>query len=619
MFRLQRFGLLVGIATLVLWAFCFSTSLVFADGPLPFSEDFEHFDGSGFAPDPEDGQLDSDIWIVTGLSEGDLDFGDEDKTGDYARGTSDGGVTTGGVYAFTFNVSDAITNTILGIQPTEPDWTPGTFDLRIKNTTAMIITELDVSYSIWVLNNEGRANSLNFSYSPDNSDYTEVVALDYTSPITADTPSTWESITRTTTITGIVIPQDSHFYLRWEGDDVGGSGSRDEMGIDDVQVTGSGISLFKTVTPTTDVDYHGAITYTVVVSNSAAISDTNALLTDTLPTNVTFGSWIEQPSGASESEDELTWSGTLTNNTAITLSFTAVHTGDYKDVVANTAEYSGSVVISDTATFTVTSGDPDISISKTAEPIAGVAYHGEVTYTVSLFNSGPSDDENILFTDTLPAEVDFAHWVISPTDTLLNENGDKTEITWAGVVTAGEHVTFTFVVNHDGDYGDSVTNTAEFSGTVNVGSDKASFTVVAPDLTVGKTVAHQEDVQPGDFVTYTVVIRNDGDATARGVVVTDTLPPEVDFGAWVFQGSAELPAPADDEIVWGPWDITVSQVITYTFTAQVKTGSLYYNIPVTNTAEFDSINAGGGSSNDAVFNTGLHHIYLPLVARNYGQ
>jgi len=79
-----------------------------------------------------------------------------------------------------------------------------------------------------------------------------------------------------------------------------------------------------------------------VPENSGSLSDTSALLTDTLPSEVDFGTWIEQPAGASESSDEITWSGAVTTSAAITFTFIANHVGDYSDVVTNTAEYSGT-------------------------------------------------------------------------------------------------------------------------------------------------------------------------------------------------------------------------------------------------------------------------------------
>jgi hypothetical protein len=65
----------------------------------PVSIDFSGFMGSGFAPDPAADQLDSDTWSVTGLSDGDVEFGGSGLSGDFARGSTTGGVTTGGVYA----------------------------------------------------------------------------------------------------------------------------------------------------------------------------------------------------------------------------------------------------------------------------------------------------------------------------------------------------------------------------------------------------------------------------------------------------------------------------------------------------------------------------------------
>jgi len=116
------------------------------------------------------------------------------------------------------------------------------------------------------------------------------------------------------------------------------------------------LSIDKTVTPETDVTYHGTVTYTVVLNNSGIVSGIGVLLTDTLPSEVDFAHWVAQPAGASVAADRITWSGTVPANTAITFVFAVTHTGDYGDVVTNTAEYghaSGSG--DDDATFTVQS------------------------------------------------------------------------------------------------------------------------------------------------------------------------------------------------------------------------------------------------------------------------
>ena len=85
------------------------------------TEDFNNFNGSGFATAPTAGQLDSDTWMVTGMSTSAGAFGGEFISGDFARGGSNGIEGTGGIYAF-FDGRDSL----LGIHPGGADGTPGT-------------------------------------------------------------------------------------------------------------------------------------------------------------------------------------------------------------------------------------------------------------------------------------------------------------------------------------------------------------------------------------------------------------------------------------------------------------------------------------------------------------
>lgn len=202
------------------------------EGPVVI--DFAEFTGDGFAPDPAAGQLDSDVFAVEGLSDGDLAFGGTETGGDFARGESVGGVTTGGIYAGTPSDDNA---PWLFVQPGGSDFTPGMLTVRYINTSGQTITDLDVTYDIKVFNDQARSNSWNFSYSTDDDVYTDVAALDYTSPGVADATPVWQSVGRNTSISGLSIPDGGNFYIRFSSDDVGGSGSRDEIGIDDLTLT----------------------------------------------------------------------------------------------------------------------------------------------------------------------------------------------------------------------------------------------------------------------------------------------------------------------------------------------------------------------------------------------
>ncbi|MCU0344320.1 MAG: hypothetical protein MUF28_10950, partial [Ignavibacterium sp.] len=144
------------------------SQLSITNGGINYTIDFDNtvsgvneaqFAGTGFAPNPSSGQLDSDAWAVTGLSDGSLTFGGTVTTGDFARGSSTGGVTTGGIYAFEV----ASSNRAFGIQPGSGDWTAGDITLRLLNNSGGSITSMAIAYDIYVRNDQDRANSFNFS------------------------------------------------------------------------------------------------------------------------------------------------------------------------------------------------------------------------------------------------------------------------------------------------------------------------------------------------------------------------------------------------------------------------------------------------------------------------
>jgi len=199
----------------------------------PVVINFTGFTAAGFTPSPTAGQLNSNEWLVTGCSDNMTPtFGSTLTSLDFTNGTSPGNVTGGGVWAFDVGSS----NITLGVQPTGPDWTPGSFILRIQNNTGQVIGKLDISYSIYVRNDQARGNSFNFSHSSDNITYISESSLDYTSPAALDALG-WVEVTRSITLIGVNIDPSGLYYLRWTGDDLSGSGSRDEFGLDNVSIT----------------------------------------------------------------------------------------------------------------------------------------------------------------------------------------------------------------------------------------------------------------------------------------------------------------------------------------------------------------------------------------------
>ncbi|MEZ4801885.1 MAG: T9SS type A sorting domain-containing protein [Gelidibacter sp.] len=232
--------------------------------------------GSGFTTAPTTGQLNSNAWAATGWSDGDLAFGGNrtSTSTDYTRGTSTGGVGTGGFYAF--NIGG---NRSFGIQPGGSDFAPGTITLKAQNQTGQVVTSVTLQYIVNILNDQGRASTFNFSYSTDNVTYTPVGVLDLTSAIAADTTPAWEANPRSTSITtGLSIPDGGFFYLRWSSADAGGSGSRDEFGLDDVGVIFNPVVAGSTVSNIVENGFTEPMNIPYVSYNqTSGLSNTNAI------------------------------------------------------------------------------------------------------------------------------------------------------------------------------------------------------------------------------------------------------------------------------------------------------------------------------------------------------
>ena len=147
------------------------------------------------------------------------------------------------------------------------------------------------------------------------------------------------------------------------------------------------LALAKSVIPAAEVPYHGVVTYTLVLSNTGAMSDTQVVLTDTLPAGVSFGQWRVNH-GAIAQGNAITWTGALTANTTLSFTFTAMHTGEWSDVITNTAYLSGTLQTeSAAAAFSVPCGeaytvtnDDDSGPGSLRQAIAAVCPGGKITF-----------------------------------------------------------------------------------------------------------------------------------------------------------------------------------------------------------------------------------------------
>jgi uncharacterized repeat protein (TIGR01451 family) len=191
--------------------------------------------------------------------------------------------------------------------------------------------------------------------------------------------------------------------------------------------------------------------------------------------------------------------------------------------LTNTATISGGGEIN---TGNNSANDPttitssaDLSVLKTANN-ASPAVGDLVTFTITLTNAGPSVANNVKVSDALPASLEF----VSSTASLGSYDAISGE--WnVGSVSPGTHaLTVTVKVLQPG----SISNSAEVTAsstpdpdsTPNDGKDDDFSSVTLsgriPDLTITKT--HTGNFIRGSSGTYSIIVKNTGDASTQGTV-----------------------------------------------------------------------------------------------------
>ena len=282
----------------------------------------------------------------------------------------------------------------------------------------------------------------------------------------------------------------------------------------------------------------GTLTYTITIINNGPDDASGVTLVDMLPPEMAFGSVTpSQGSGCVGTSPMLCSLGNLTNGASATVVIVVTAPGTEGTINNSVTTVSGEIDpnTSDNtanANTTVSAPMPDLAIAKSDSPDP-VATGSTLTYTLVVTNTGPFAASGVMLTDTLPPAVAFGS---------ASANCGEA----AGVVTCtlgdmgnGISTALTIVVTAPGAAG-TLTNTATIGGTQsdpNLSNNTAAETTTvvaaaAADLVIVKYDS-ADPVIAGDILTYTVIITNNGPATAINVTLSDTLPSEVGLSTLV--------------------------------------------------------------------------------------
>ncbi|MFV8783972.1 isopeptide-forming domain-containing fimbrial protein [Microbulbifer sp. SA54] len=356
------------------------------------------------------------------------------------------------------------------------------------------------------------------------------------------------------------------------------------------------------------------ISWTIEVSNQGNQDGTGVVVTDTLPDTSLFSEFTASDGGAIDLQaGTVTWDiGDLAAGESLTFTLTAVVSDS---VPTEIPTQTNTVVVDDDGTngedptpennrddedldityvdLAIDKDDGGLDSDNPAEP------GDTIEYTLNFANNGTADATGVVITESLPDYVTFdpadnPGWVLNG-DTLTFEIGD---------LAAGESGSVTLVVTVIDPLPagvDGTSNTASIEDDGSVGPDQNlvdntddEVTPIdgRPDYVAEKTENFEDPVNPGDPISWTIEVRNEGNQDGTGVFVTDTLPDTSLFTNFTASNGGVIDLAAGT-VTWNIGDLAVGESVTLTLSAVVVDSVPADVGPQTNTVVVDDDGSNG--------------------------
>ena len=296
------------------------------------------------------------------------------------------------------------------------------------------------------------------------------------------------------------------------------------------------------------------VTYTLTLTNGGPGAANNIIVSDVLPSGLTFVS--STPSGTtSYNSGTGDWTiasldsgavATLAITATVTAQGTITNTGEVTDVDEFDPDSTPDNQVpgeDDQASVPLTATQIDLSLSKivnNATPNVGQ----NVTFTITTANAGPDNATGVVVTDLLPAGLTFVSATPSGSTTYDSGTGIWTIGNLNSSATAQLQIVATVATSGVKTNTAQVTaaNEGDLDSTPNNNNaqedDQASVNVTpqVADLSVTKIV-NNATPNKNENVTFTITVSNAGPDSATSVAVTDLLPAGLTFVSSTPSGS----------------------------------------------------------------------------------
>ncbi|WP_188133794.1 S-layer family protein, partial [Chitinophaga sp. CF418] len=399
-------------------------------------------------------------------------------------------------------------------------------------------------------------------------------------------------------------------------------------------VASADIVVVKTTQDATKTTYSPGetVNYVITVKNNGPSTATNVHVTDAAPAGTTISAWVATATGA-VALPHTNGVGDINETIAsipageeVTYIVQIKLPAAYNSGLSNTASASSPVLDetpgNNTSTTTPITLEPgaDIATVKVVQDAAKTTYvPGEdVIYTITVTNNGPGDATDVNVKDMAPSGTTIKEWaasVIAGTVSPIITSGTGDIDNVINSMSNGAVVQYVVTLSVPADRTGNLSNTAAVTTASRddvPGNNNSTSGVLTPapkaDISVVKTTS-TVSFAPGEDVTYTIVVSNNGPSDAQNVRVQDVAPGGTTISAWtaaVTNGTVTLPASSGtgnlDQII-----ANLPNAAEVTYTVTVSTPAAFAGM-LSNTATATSPTTDDTPGNNTSTTTGINPV-----------
>lgn len=369
------------------------------------------------------------------------------------------------------------------------------------------------------------------------------------------------------------------------------------------------------------------IAYTITVRNTGPSNSLNTVITDNIPSGITNVTWTSSvtdglaniTAGASGTGNTLSLTGNFNANSTVQINVTGKVSSGLLGSIINSATVSpaeaGVVPVTSNEVKTSINTKSGLTIAKNGP--STVVSGTNITYTIEVGNTGPSDALNAAITDLIPAEIQNPSWTTATTGGVIivsggTGNGNNLQTVANIPAGAGNKVVITITGKAGASYNGMITNTAVVTASEqNSASPQSSVTTTINRVpTVSVTKNGPSSLLAGANINYSIDVMNTSTADAQNLEIKDLVPSEISAVSWIAttSGSATVNGAAtgtgNNILFTGNIPAGAANKITLNINGKVSPA---YNGTLSNTATATPAETGAAAKSSSV-NTSVQKI-----------